>query len=196
MPKQVDHEQRRRHIAEAVWEIVALQGLDAVSFRDVAASAGISMGQVQHYFATKTEIILFAARYLVELANAGAQALGAAAASLTPLAAVRVIAEQTLVTGTANTAGAAVWHAFVTKAATMPELAAVMTETWRGAQALLTEQIRLAQSTGEVDPALDPALTASGLHALIDGLAPQILLGHHTSAEAMKIVDAHLAQLH
>ncbi|NLZ97477.1 MAG: TetR family transcriptional regulator, partial [Micrococcus sp.] len=50
MPKIVDHEQRRRELAQAIWSIIALRGLSAVTLRSVAAEAGVSMGTVQHYF--------------------------------------------------------------------------------------------------------------------------------------------------
>lgn len=60
MPRQVDHEQRRREIADALWRVVADEGVDAVSLRKVAGAAGVSMGLVQHYFHTRDEMLLFA----------------------------------------------------------------------------------------------------------------------------------------
>ena len=60
MPRQVDHEQRRRTIGEALWRIVSTQGLEAVSLRTVAQEAGVSMGQVQHYFSSKDDMLLYA----------------------------------------------------------------------------------------------------------------------------------------
>jgi AcrR family transcriptional regulator len=58
----VDREERRSRIAEAILRIAASRGLDEVSLRDVAAEAGVSMGQVQHYFSTKREMLMFACR--------------------------------------------------------------------------------------------------------------------------------------
>ncbi|OLL75674.1 transcriptional regulator, TetR family [Pseudonocardia sp. Ae150A_Ps1] len=60
MPRSVDHEARRTEIAEAVLAIVARDGTEAVSLRSVAAGAGISMGRVQHYFASKDALLLHA----------------------------------------------------------------------------------------------------------------------------------------
>jgi len=60
MPKQVDHQERRERIADAVCRLAARQGLDEVTIRRVAAEAGVSMGQVQHYFTTKNQMLLFA----------------------------------------------------------------------------------------------------------------------------------------
>ncbi|MFY7068235.1 TetR/AcrR family transcriptional regulator [Nocardiopsis changdeensis] len=60
MPKIVDHEQRRRELADALWRIVASQGPAGVSIRSVAAEAGWSPGALRHYFPTREELLLFA----------------------------------------------------------------------------------------------------------------------------------------
>ncbi len=60
MPKRVDPEERRQAIAGAVYQLIGERGWDAVTLRDVASTAGISMGQVQHYFTTKTDMLMFA----------------------------------------------------------------------------------------------------------------------------------------
>ena len=77
IPRRVDRAQRRARIADAILRIAATRGLDEVSLRDVAAEAGVSMGQVQHYFATKSEMLKFACAYMVEQTRqAIADALG------------------------------------------------------------------------------------------------------------------------
>ena len=60
MPKIVDHEQRRRELAEALWRVIADSGPDAVSIRSVAAEAGLSTGALRHYFQTREELLVFA----------------------------------------------------------------------------------------------------------------------------------------
>jgi AcrR family transcriptional regulator len=60
MPKVVDHEQRRRELADALWRIVAVHGPAGVSIRSVAAEAGWSPGALRHYFPTREELLLFA----------------------------------------------------------------------------------------------------------------------------------------
>src|SRR2546422_6311494 len=90
MPKQVDHEARRQQLAEAVCRLAASQGLEAVSLRHVAAEAGVSMGQVQHYFSTKDELLLFAFRVVSERAEQRfAAAAGAVPEGARPGALVR-----------------------------------------------------------------------------------------------------------
>jgi len=79
MPKQVDHEARRQRIADAVCRLAARRGLEGVSLRHVAVEAGVSMGQIQHYFTTKDEMLLFALRTMSDRVE---RRLGAADYSL------------------------------------------------------------------------------------------------------------------
>lgn len=60
MPKIVDHEQRRRELAEALWRVIAESGPGAVSIRSVATEAGLSPGALRHYFQTREELLVFA----------------------------------------------------------------------------------------------------------------------------------------
>lgn len=60
MPKIVDHEERRRELAEALWRVIAHSGPQAVSIRTVAAEAGLSAGALRHYFQTREELLVFA----------------------------------------------------------------------------------------------------------------------------------------
>ncbi len=57
VPKKVDHENRRRQITDAVCRITLRGGLGAATFRSIAAEAGMSAPLVQHYFATKAELL-------------------------------------------------------------------------------------------------------------------------------------------
>lgn len=193
MPRKVDHEQRRRRIAEAVWAIVALRGLEAVSLRDVAAEAGVSLGQVQHYFKTKDQVLRYAGQRLVELAGEELRrSLAARREPPSPRATIRAVAELTVPATPERRAGAAVWYAFVTRAVTAPELAALIADAWAGTHALISDSLRAAHQAGELDGRLDPAGLAATLQTVIDGLVPQVLAGYRTPTEALAVVDGHL----
>ena len=64
MPKIVDHEVRRRELAEAVWRVIVRDGVGDVSIRSVAAEAGWSSGALRHYFSTRAELLAFLHTYL------------------------------------------------------------------------------------------------------------------------------------
>jgi AcrR family transcriptional regulator len=57
MPRYVDHEVRRRHIAATAAELVGTRGLDALTFRNVAEAAGSSTTVLTHYFADKRDLL-------------------------------------------------------------------------------------------------------------------------------------------
>src|SRR3712207_9389000 len=66
MPKIVNHEERRRELAEAAWRGILRGGVEGVSVRAVSTEAGWSTGALRHYFGTKEELIAPAARVLEE----------------------------------------------------------------------------------------------------------------------------------
>ncbi|MEV4253518.1 helix-turn-helix domain-containing protein [Spirillospora sp. NPDC049652] len=70
MPKKVDHQQRRREIAEALLRIAGARGLQAATMREVAAEAGVSVRLVQYYFDSKLELLLGAVPFLGEQMSA------------------------------------------------------------------------------------------------------------------------------
>ena len=51
-------QQRREHIVQAATNVVAKQGLAALSVRSVASAAGCSRGLVEHYFGNKTALLV------------------------------------------------------------------------------------------------------------------------------------------
>lgn len=63
----VDHEERRRAIAQASWRVISRDGVRAASVRTVAAEAGLSTGALRHYFDDHPSLLLFAARHSLEL---------------------------------------------------------------------------------------------------------------------------------
>ncbi|CAN7492993.1 TetR/AcrR family transcriptional regulator [Phenylobacterium sp. LjRoot219] len=66
----VDHDERRRRIAEVCVAVIAGEGLEAATIRRIAAEVGYSTTIVTHYFADKQELLLWAYRVLAEEAGA------------------------------------------------------------------------------------------------------------------------------
>jgi AcrR family transcriptional regulator len=69
----VDHDERRRRIAEAAAAVTAREGLDAATIRRIAAELGGPTKLVTYYFADKQALLLFtyghlAQQYLEEVA--------------------------------------------------------------------------------------------------------------------------------
>ncbi|KJS63085.1 TetR/AcrR family transcriptional regulator [Streptomyces rubellomurinus] len=188
MPKQVDHEERRRRIADAVCGLIDERGLEAATLRDVAARAEVSMGAVQRCFRTKDEMLRFAlrhigdriadrvrARLLAGPAQSAASALGHAATELALLRAE-------------HRAEARIWLAFVARAAVDPGLAELLRAGYAEPEDLLVRLLAEAGAPGA-------RREARTLLALADGLTAHVLLGRLDAEEAGELLHAHLAAL-
>ncbi|GAB7050894.1 TetR/AcrR family transcriptional regulator [Catenuloplanes indicus] len=185
MPRKVDHDARRRHIVESLLRITADHGLEAVSLREVAAAAGVSMGQVQHYFATKDEMLLYALRHWLSL---GTHDGFAARVARHPDGGPRAIAAEYLPYDATSRREACIAVAFVSRAAIRPEIASALAPAFAGfAGALRTALDR----TGVPDAAAE----SRRLAALLDGLRPAVLTGALSHADALAVVDRHLERL-
>lgn len=57
MPKIVNHEERREFIARVSADIIADQGLEQATIREIALRTGFSKGVIEHYFDDKDHII-------------------------------------------------------------------------------------------------------------------------------------------
>ena len=55
--KIVDHDQRREEVAAAAANIIASQGIEALTTRRLASEMGCSLGVLSHYFKNKDEIL-------------------------------------------------------------------------------------------------------------------------------------------
>jgi AcrR family transcriptional regulator len=196
MPKRVDHAERRRHIAEAVLRLVAVGGMDAVSLRDVAAEASVSMGMVQHYFHSKDRMLLFACDYLLERTRRRIQEeIAALPAPRTVRATLRAVFLETLPLDEERRAGARVWLAFLARAAVEPDLEAFMRSTWVESHAFIAVQIQLAQQRGDLPACLNPDRETVSALSLVDGLVSHVLFGHYSPGQATAAVEDHLDRL-
>ncbi|MBW5484246.1 TetR/AcrR family transcriptional regulator [Streptomyces bambusae] len=221
MPRQVDHESRRRIVAEAVCALADERGLEGVTLRDVAARAEVSMGAVQRCFRTKEEMLLFAlthvgdritervrTRLVAGPAQSARTALGHATAE------VALLREE-------HRAEARVWLAFVAQAVVSEPLARALRADYADLEGAFTRLVAEACGPGGEEPATgaaaaagptgdgaspadpagdgaspaDPRTTARTLLALADGLTAHVLIGHLTPRQAQDVLHTHLAAL-
>lgn len=182
MPRQVDHEERRQKIAEALWRIVSTEGLEGVSLRRVATEAGISMGLVQHYFASKDEMLLFAYESLsarVEARLQAAQPTGSA---------IRTLFLQMLPLDEERRLEANVVVAFMARAAVSPAFAQATRAEAAGFRSYLAGLLRADGLAGAEQH-------ADILLAALDGMTVHILAGRLTPEAAVEALDVHLERL-
>ncbi|WP_431045863.1 TetR/AcrR family transcriptional regulator [Streptomyces sp. P1-3] len=176
MPKVVDHQARRVQIADAVQALITEQGLDRVTMARTAATAGVSVGHVQHYFPTKDEMLLFTHERVVQKTLDRVSALrDRAARQQLPIR--DVVAEglaEWLPADPRRRSAHRVALAFVGRTVDNPRLARAHAETGRLIRSMLATAIQNGKECGEVPHDTDPALTALELHSLAEGLALQL----------------------
>ncbi|MEU4405202.1 TetR/AcrR family transcriptional regulator [Streptosporangium sp. NPDC023963] len=192
MPKKVDHEVRRRHIAEALHRVIDRDGLDAVSLREVAAEAGVSMGMVQHYFATKDEMLMFALEHLN--ARVGLR-IATARNRDSPRELVRAAVLELLPLDDERRTEARIALAYLARSVVAVDLADLLRAALPHVIGFYAEQIRIAQGDGQVPANLDPEREATILFALVQGLVNPALIGHYTPEAVVAAVDYHLDRL-
>ncbi len=123
MPKVVDHDERRRHIATAVSDIAATRGLTDVSFREVAARAGVSVSLVQHYFGNKANLLRTTLEIQSEAMSAYiAERLVDLGADPDPIDILRTVARAFLPLDDASRRSMLLYHGFAAAALTDPAL--------------------------------------------------------------------------
>lgn len=66
MPKKVDHNQRKKKIAVATYEVIRKKGIEGATVRNISEEAGISLGSLRHYFQSQDELYQYAMDFVVE----------------------------------------------------------------------------------------------------------------------------------
>jgi TetR/AcrR family transcriptional repressor of bet genes len=196
VPKQVDHQQRRRHIGEAVLRLIASRGLEAASLRNVAAEAGVSMGTVQHYFTSKQEMLDFAQRHNYERATVRIPPLIAAVPEpRSARAMLRALLIDLLGFEGESREGARLGAAMLAYAVIDPQAAATARTAYDGVAGFLAAQLRAAQADGGLPAHLDPDRAARHLYAVVEGLRWPTLIGAYTPDQTLAVLDDHLSTL-
>ena len=170
MPKVVDHEGRRREIAEAVRRTVARRGIEATTVRDIAEEAGCSTGVLAHYFDGKDALILHALNVSIESA---VERMEERSRRVGGTEALRAILKEALPLDEERRAEWRVWLGFWGRAANSAALKEVQRrryDLWRAAVQSLLEE---GQREGAVAPNLDVVREATSLVALVDGIGIQ-----------------------
>ncbi|WP_328929495.1 TetR family transcriptional regulator C-terminal domain-containing protein [Streptomyces sp. NBC_00190] len=195
MPRQVDHEGRRRLIAEAVCRLADERGLEGVTLRDVAARAQVSMGAVQRCFRTKEEMLVFALGSIGERIGERVQARLVRSPAQSAASALGHAATEIALLGEEHRAEARVWLAFVAQAAVSKALAETLKANYAALQEAFTGLISEACEGAVRAVPLDARREARAVLALADGLTAHVLIGHLTPQEAQDVLHAHLSGL-
>lgn len=178
VPKIVDPDARRREVVDAVLRIIAVDGLERASLREVADEAGLAVGSVRHYFAGSEELLTFTFASVVDRIAARMEDSLPAVEAAAPGSPARRAAVLTLLGGVLpldeeRAVEACAWMAFRNAARIRPFLSAEADRSHR----------QVAAAAGRVVAALIPeepqetlVLEAERLLATLDGLCMHALL--------------------
>jgi TetR/AcrR family transcriptional regulator, transcriptional repressor of bet genes len=194
MPKQVDHEERRRTIAEAVVRVVSTHGVEAASLRAVAAEAGVSMGAVQHYFTTRDEMLLFALEYGNSVLAERVGKLLAERRPATPRENFRLLFTLLLPLDEDGRAGARVWAALIARGCVDEPTAKLAADAYTNLTAFVVRGLTDAMKDHRAT-ATEVARSARHLVSVIEGLRWPVLFGVYSEREALDVLDAQLDQI-
>jgi AcrR family transcriptional regulator len=173
MPKKVDHDERREELVLAAWRVIAAQGIDEVTIRDIARESGYSSGVLAHYFENKDDLLAHALqlshtrirkRYDAEREKAeAADALKAILLDNLPLDEQRDLETR-------------IEMSFWARALRNGDLHDIQENESETLRTLLRELIVQAQEDGEIAAGYDREAVLELLGAVIDGLSLHALL--------------------
>ncbi|MBO1266735.1 TetR/AcrR family transcriptional regulator [Arthrobacter cavernae] len=202
MPKIVDAEARRQEVVEAVFRIIAVDGLERASLREVAEEAGLVVGSVRHYFASSDELLVHSFSIVVD------RILGRLESCLDDVIrqeprteahheAVLTLLGQFLPLDEELAVDACVWMAFRNAARVKPALAEEAARSHRAVAAVVGRLIMHLMPAGGAGQQ-DLVTEAERLLATLDGLCMHALLQPEwmTAEVCRDVLASHLTVFH
>lgn len=195
MPKQVDHRERRESIARALWRIVDQQGWASATLREVAREADVSLGQLQHYFASRAEMLAFAMEFASEQTSHRVErGLASLDRPPHPRDVLRLVLTELLPLRPDSRATSRMNAAYVLEAMHDPALQRQAGMGLRDGRAMTERLIRQAVDDGQIPPDRDPVVETDLVLALT-GFATLLELGVVEPRAALTAIDEHLDRL-
>lgn len=194
MPKIVNHEEKRKLIAEAAWKIIKEEGVEKASIRKVAAGAGMSAGALRHYFSTQDEMLLFIMDYYLEEGKKRSQDKKW---SENPLRAVEEVLLELVPIDKEKNIETSVWWIFALRSLSSEKLKVKKDEMTNGTYELARSMIELLVLQGIISNSIDVEIEQNRLTALIEGLSIHALLRPdvYTPEKVKEVIRYHLDTL-
>ncbi|MFS0661062.1 TetR/AcrR family transcriptional regulator [Niallia alba] len=191
MPKFVNHDKKRKLIAEAAWRIIENEGIEKASIRRVAAEAEMSPGALRHYFSTKDEMLLFIIEYFIEEGNKRSEYKEW---SKNPIQAVEEVLLELVPIDEEKKIETSVWWIFALRSLTSDALKEKKDEMTAGTYDLANSMIKILTLKGILSDSVNADLEGNRLSALIEGLSFHALLRPdvYTPEKVKEVISYHL----
>ncbi|RMI43724.1 TetR/AcrR family transcriptional regulator [Streptomyces triticirhizae] len=157
------HQARRRHILNAATGLFAAKGYERTTTAEICKAAGISAGNLFHYFPNKRAIFV---AVLDEEGHDKAERLAQAREADDPLLALMDLVDYLAAPAVEPVVPALVMEAMV-QAHRDPELETLLSRGNADEHAAIATLLTRAAADGRIDPGLDPDSTATWIMALI-----------------------------
>ncbi|MHC6228730.1 TetR/AcrR family transcriptional regulator [Arthrobacter sp. MMS24-T111] len=188
MPKIVDHDERRLELVDATWRIIARQGLESATMREIAMEAGFANGALKPYFPTKDTLLEFAFSHVFNRTN---QRIARVTAGKAGLEALRAFCLEVLPLDEERINEARVVIPFWQKAVSDPRKADIHRESMAEWLATIRRYLEEARNSGDVTAGVADSVLAGQLLNMLLGaqieaaLAPegQLEFGHAAQLE-------------
>ena len=194
MPKIVDHDEKRKQIAEAAWNIIRKEGVEKASIRRVAAEAGMSSGALRHYFSTQDEMLLFIMNYYLEEGEKRSQNKEW---SENTVQAVEEVLLELVPIDEEKKIETSVWWILALRSLTSDTIKDKKDEMTDGTYELANSMIEILALKGVLSDSMNAELEKSRLTALIEGLSIHALLRPdvYSPEKVKEVIRYHLETL-
>jgi AcrR family transcriptional regulator len=173
VPKIVDHDERRSEVIAAVSRVIARSGIDSSTVRSIAKEAGISTGNLAHYFANKDDILTSALKLSHKRIN---ERWERKLAGLKGMAALRELVLDNLPLDEDRQLETRLEISYWARALALPHVLEVQRAEAATLYDLIVSLIRQARRLGEITSSESTRSIAEHLLALIDGLSLHAIL--------------------
>lgn len=194
MPKIVDHDQKRKIIAEKAWAIIEKEGIEKASIRRIAQEAGMSAGALRHYFSTQDELLLFLIEYYL---GKGKERSDHMQWSTNTLQAVKEILLELVPVDQEKQTETGIWLVFAVRSLTSAVLQTKKDQLIEGEYTLMEALINMLIQAGYISNEINIEIETLRLSAMIEGLSIHALLRPDifTSEKIEQIITHHLHEL-
>jgi AcrR family transcriptional regulator len=187
VPKIVDHDERRLELVDATWRIIARQGLEGATMREIAMEAGFANGALKPYFPTKDTLLEFAFGHVFNRTN---QRIAHVTAGKSALEALRAFCMEVLPLDEERINEARIVIPFWQKAVNDPQKAEIHQQSMAEWVATIRRYLAEARGAGEVRIAVDDSILAGQLLNMLLGAQIEAAL-----APAGRTEFGHAAQI-
>lgn len=188
-------EVRRAMIIDAARQLIATQGAQTTTIRDIAGAANIAVGTVTYHFSGIAEVL--AGVLAAEMTQFSAAVMQAAAAAPTGRAGLTTLHEGLIADGDRAAEHWRLWLDFWTLAAHQRHYSDWQRQVYRDLHGLVGELVERGLADGSLAAALDPQRHAVEYIALMDGLVVQAYLpdSRLTPADARGLLEDYVMRV-